>query len=220
MYLRFLARCVLPLLAWLCWIWKWKEKDFCYVLQNFGASLLQIWVHTTDAQKHLSSMHYVTLNDTFDLIASINNDMSNRLMQLELKVDNMVSRLEKLESHNVRLTSAIMSNTMTQQGLLLSKSHSRGAQEANNLPTSKVSFLILTNHLLLVQIVATSGSPYLWFLNILWWLTIVIFIDHIHFIHFFLTCKSFMFLMCAYKMSLFDTEYQLQRFISTYLRVL
>lgn len=49
----------------------------------------------------------VTLEDVFDLIGSMNNDMSNRLMQLEVKVDNILSRLEKLESHNVLLTSAI-----------------------------------------------------------------------------------------------------------------
>jgi hypothetical protein len=49
----------------------------------------------------------ITLEDVFDLIGSMNNDMSNRLMQLEVKVDNILSRLEKLESHNVLLTSAI-----------------------------------------------------------------------------------------------------------------
>jgi hypothetical protein len=61
-------------------------------------------IETTSSHQ---SINVITLDDIFDLITSINNDMSNRLMQLELKVDNIVNRLEKLESHNVLLTSAI-----------------------------------------------------------------------------------------------------------------
>ncbi len=44
-----------------------------------------------------------------------------------------------------------------QQGLLVLRSHSRGAQEANNF-INKVSFLIQRNHLLHVQIVANEDT--------------------------------------------------------------
>jgi hypothetical protein len=107
-YLGHLASCVLRVSAWLCCLLEVEGKGFQLCPPEFDASLLQIWVRTTDVHNNIfpACIDHVNYNDT------------------------------------------------TRPNVV--QSHSRGAQEANDV--DKVSFVIQTNHLFHVQIVANEDT--------------------------------------------------------------